>query len=69
VSALQTILYFSLFKYPLTRTEIFQFSQNTSQKEIDSEIDLLLKKGIIFNFDGFYIDVNNPDRKLPSFRM
>ncbi|AXG69452.1 hypothetical protein KORDIASMS9_01674 [Kordia sp. SMS9] len=62
MTALQTILYFSLFKYPLTRTEIFQFSQNTSQKEIDSEIDLLLKKGIIFNFDGFYIDVNNPDR-------
>lgn len=62
MSALQTILYFSLFKYPLTRTEIFQFSQNTNQKEIDSEIDLLLKKGIIFNFDGFYIDVNNPDR-------
>lgn len=62
MSALRTILYFSLFKYPLTRTEIFQFSNNTDQKEIDSEIDLLLKKGIIFNFDGFYIDVNNPDR-------
>jgi len=46
----------------LTRTEIFQFSENTDQKEVDSEIDLLLKKGIIFNFDGFYIDVNNPDR-------
>jgi len=62
VSALKTILYFSLFKYPLTRTEIFQFSNNTNQKEIDSEIDFLLEKGIIFNFDGFYIDVNNPDR-------
>ena len=62
MSALKTILYFSLFKYPLTRTEIFQFSDNTDQKEIDSEIDLLLKKGVIFNFDGFYIDVNNPDR-------
>ena len=62
VSALKTILYFSLFKYPLTRTEIFQFSNNTNQKEIDSEIDLLLEKGVIFNFDGFYIDVNNPDR-------
>lgn len=62
MSALKTILYFSLFKYPLTRTEIFQFSNNTDQKAIDNEIDLLLKKGIIFNFDGFYIDVNNPDR-------
>ncbi|MFK7750148.1 MAG: nucleotidyltransferase domain-containing protein [Kordia sp.] len=62
MSALKTILYFSLFKYPLTRTEIFQFSDNPDQKEIDSEIDMLLKKGIIFNFDGFYIDVNNPDR-------
>lgn len=62
MSALQTILYFSLFKYPITRAEIFQFSNNTNQKEIDSEIDLLLEKGIIFNFDGFYIDVNNPDR-------
>ena len=62
MSALKTILYFSLFKYLLTRTEIFQFSENTDQKEVDSEIDLLLKKGIIFNFDGFYIDVNNPDR-------
>ncbi|WP_420571747.1 nucleotidyltransferase domain-containing protein [Kordia sp.] len=46
----------------MTRTEIFQFSDITDQKEIDSEIDLLLKKGVIFNFDGFYIDVNNPDR-------
>lgn len=62
MSALKTILYFSLFKYPLTRTEIFQFSSNTDQKAIDNEIDLLLKKGVIFNFDGFYIDVNNPDR-------
>ncbi|WP_156168945.1 nucleotidyltransferase domain-containing protein [Kordia jejudonensis] len=62
MSALKTILYFSLFKYPLTRTEIFQFSDNTNQKEIDSEIDLLLEKGVIYNFDGFYIDVNNPDR-------
>lgn len=62
VSALQTILYFSLFKYPLTRTEIFQFSNNPNQQEIDNEIDMLLKKGIIFNFDGFYIDVNDPDR-------
>jgi len=62
VSALKTILYFSLFKYPLTRTEIFQFSNNTDQKEIDSEIDLLLDKGVIFNFDGFYIDVNDPER-------
>ncbi|QHI38133.1 hypothetical protein IMCC3317_35190 [Kordia antarctica] len=62
MSALKTILYFSLFKYPLTRTEIFQFSNNTNQKEIDSEIDLLLDKGVIFNFDGFYIDVNDSDR-------
>lgn len=62
MSALKTILYFSLFKYPLTRTEIFQFSNNTDQDEIDSEIDLLLDKGVIFNFDGFYIDVNDPNR-------
>ena len=62
MSALKTILYFSLFKYPLTRTEIFQFSTNTDQKAINQEIDLLLEKGVIFNFDGFYIDVNNPDR-------
>lgn len=62
MSALKTILYFSLFKYPLTRTEIFQFSNNTDQNEIDSEIDLLLDKGVIFNFDGFYIDVNDPNR-------
>lgn len=62
MSALKTILYFSLFKYPLTRTEIFQFSASTDQKAVNQEIDLLLKKGVIFNFDGFYIDVNNPDR-------
>ncbi|WP_430410375.1 nucleotidyltransferase domain-containing protein [Kordia sp.] len=62
MSALKTILYFSLFKYPLTRTEIFQFSDNKDQKAIDNEIDLLLDKGVIFNFDGFYIDVNDSDR-------
>ena len=62
MSALKTILYFSIFKYPLTRTEVFQFSSNTNQKEIDSEIDLLLEKGVVFNFDGFFVDVNDPDR-------
>lgn len=62
VSALKTILYFSLFKYPLTRTEIFQFSDSSSQQEVDREIKLLLDKGVIYNFDGFYVDVNDPDR-------
>lgn len=62
MSALKTILYFSLFKYPLTRTEIIQFSDNTDQKKINQEIDFLLEKGVIFNFEGFYVDVNNPDR-------
>ncbi len=62
MSALKTILYFSLFKYPLTRTEIFQFSDDKDQKAVDAEIDVLVKKGVIFNVDGFYLDVNNPDR-------
>lgn len=62
MSALKTILYFSLFKYPLTRTEIFQFSDSESQQDVDKEIETLLEKGVIYNFDGFYVDVNDPDR-------
>lgn len=53
MNILKTIIYFSIFKYPITKEEIIAFSA-TSKKNIDEEIVFLENKGIIFNHNGYY---------------
>lgn len=67
MTALKTILYFSIFKYPLTRAEIFKFTDTPSIKHVDTELNLLLERGIIFKFQEFYTPENNP--KLVTRRL
>lgn len=57
--ALKTILYFSIFKYPIKIEEVYRFS-DASKKTIKQEIDFLLKKGIIFKFKDFFTIHNDP---------
>ncbi|MGM5470923.1 nucleotidyltransferase domain-containing protein [Flavobacteriaceae bacterium LMO-SS05] len=59
MTTLKTILYFSIFKYPITKDEIYKFSKSKNLELIDNEIDFLLKSGIIYNIEGFYLNTNS----------
>ncbi len=59
MTVLKTLLYFSIFKYPLTIEELFIFSDIASKKEMNTQLNFLLEKGIIFKFERFYTDSND----------
>ncbi|MFC4721297.1 nucleotidyltransferase domain-containing protein [Geojedonia litorea] len=61
MTTLKTILYFSIFNYPVTKGEIFKFSSSNDLKVIEQEIDILLSRKIIFKIKGFYLKVNSFD--------
>jgi len=61
VTTLKTILYFSIFNYPITRDEIFKFSSSKDINEIDREINVLLNKQIIYKIDNFYLKTCSPE--------
>ena len=50
---LKTLLYFDGFDYPITASEIEQFSQYSNDK-INAELNDLVNKKIIYSFDEFY---------------
>ncbi len=59
MNALKTILYFSIFKYPITKEEVFKFSKIKSKSQLDDELEQLLDNGIIYKFDEIYNIKNN----------
>lgn len=59
---LKPLLYFSLFKYPLTASEIFDFSDASSDQQIDhvkAKLDELAAQNVIYKIDKFYLCENN----------
>ncbi len=72
MNALKVIIYFSIFKYPLTKEEIFSFSDAGKIEDIENQLKDLVEKGIVFRFDNFYSDINDFDlvlRRLKGNRM
>ena len=59
MNALKVIIYFSIFKYPLTLEEIFSFSSAKSIDETRLQLQKLIKKKIVFKFGNFYSDIND----------
>lgn len=59
MDALKVIIYFSIFKYPLTIEEIFSFSSIKTIEETELQLIDLIDKGIIFRFDNYYSDIND----------
>ena len=55
-STLRTLLYFDIFSYPLTISEIGTFSgiDIRSSDLLEHELATLVKAGLIFRFDDFY---------------
>ncbi len=59
MNALKVIIYFSIFKYPLTKEEIFSFSSENSLEAIEQDLEQLIAKNIVFKFDNHYTDIND----------
>lgn len=67
MTSLKPILYFSLFKYPLTKEEIIAFSDIKNVSVVDQELETLVKNGVIYKIDQFYLCENDRaqiDRRL-----
>ena len=62
MTTLKTILYFSIFDYPITRDEIFKYSNFKTLFEVDHEIKILLNEGIIYKYENFYLRSNSPEQ-------
>ncbi|MDH7448061.1 nucleotidyltransferase domain-containing protein [Aquimarina sp. 2201CG14-23] len=72
MNSLKALLYFSIFKYPLSAKEIYQFSNATNETEIDNELEYLKKKGVVsYNNDYYFIDnnVHNVSRRIEGNKM
>lgn len=59
MTLLKPILYFSLFRYPLTEEEIYDFSEITSKDLVKKELDILVKDKVIYKIDNFYLTEND----------
>jgi len=59
-SLLRVLLYYDIFDYPLSASEIFERSSVATIKEVYSELDYLTELGLIYRFGGYYTVQNNP---------
>src|SRR6187402_1972620 len=59
LETLKTILYFSIFKYPLKLEDIFNFSNSKNPIQIEAELDHLLEKKIIYKIEDYYFPEYN----------
>lgn len=59
MNSLKTLLYFSIFKYPLSAREIFLFSSASDENEVNHELHLLKQKGVVSIEKNFYFLDNN----------
>ena len=56
IEIIKTVLYFDVFKYPLTRYELFQNSAiSTSELEFTDGLENLLQLGLIKELEGFIL--------------
>ncbi|WP_044400301.1 hypothetical protein [Lacinutrix sp. Hel_I_90] len=71
MKALKPILYYSIFNHPLTKEEIFLYSQSQNRALIENEIKVLQKIESLKEHNGFYIynnDFKIAERRLASNR-
>ena len=54
MEALKTILYFSIFNYPITQEEVYRFSQAECQQDIEKQLEHLTTKNIISKSGSYY---------------
>ncbi|WP_411767170.1 nucleotidyltransferase domain-containing protein [Winogradskyella sp. A3E31] len=72
MNVLKVIIYFSIFKYPLKKEEIFAFSSKQHIEDVEKELQSLLEKKIIYKLGDFYSDKNDSslvERRLKGNKM
>jgi predicted nucleotidyltransferase len=55
LESLKTILYFSIFKYPLKLEEICRFHPDQDKDKIEAELAALIERKVICKVDEFYL--------------
>ncbi len=60
LTLLKPLLYFSLFRYPLTEEEIFAFSEIKDKHKAKKELQALVDDKVVFKIADFYLCENNP---------
>jgi len=60
-SILRTLLYFDMFKYPLTAEEVFHHLQtnHVTNEDVKEELKIMSKHALVFPLDNFYSIQNN----------
>jgi hypothetical protein len=53
--ALKSLIYFSLFEYPLTEEEVFNYSGTKDKLQVHNDLEQLIKLDIIEKVDGFLL--------------
>lgn len=59
MSVLKTLLYFSIFNYPITKEEIYRYSKINTIEEVSKQLDYLLSKNVIYQFGSYFSIENN----------
>lgn len=61
MNVLKPLLYFSLFRYPLTAQELFDYSDVESRETLAALLSQLIDKGVVHQIDEFYLMEDQPD--------
>lgn len=59
MESLKTILYFSIFRYPLTLEEIHSYTNHKNIEETNQELEYLIQDKILRKVDDFYVYAND----------
>ncbi len=72
IEALKAILYFSIFKYPINKREVFKFANINNQLDLEKQLDFLTQEGVIHKLDDYYSSKNDlslVERRLKGNEM
>jgi predicted nucleotidyltransferase len=68
LEALKTILYFSIFRYPLKIDEIHSYTNYSSLSDTSTELDHLIEQKILTKVDEFYVYGSDLDSVIKRMR-
>ena len=68
METLKTILYFSIFRYPLKIEEIHSYTNYVSVSETEKELNHLIEEKILIKVDDFYVYGSDLDSVIKRLR-
>jgi hypothetical protein len=68
LETLKTILYFSIFRYPLKKEEIHSYTNYEAIAETEKELNHLIEEKILIKVDEFYVYGSDLDSVIKRLR-